>query len=226
MRKESSGAWAFREPRGTRRREWWVRVLYWYCIGTYWYDIAEYAMDRSRRSTGIPVPGDCTANYAANPLLEILDEKTPAAPVIGPFLFHLSICAGESDYPYPVQTSYCIQHNLQNTPGTLMSRVSRVYDTGNGCVYKPFVRRYPGWIKMPGVGVSLDYAGTGNGGGMLWLDRGIGAVYYVLPFWALFSFSLRRKSGCRRDRHMANGILTEVGWEGIGLLRYCPPTPG
>lgn len=31
-----------------------------YCIGTpYWYDIAEYAMDRSRRSTGMPVPGDC-----------------------------------------------------------------------------------------------------------------------------------------------------------------------
>lgn len=25
-----------------------------------------------------------------------------------------------------------------------------MYDTGNGCVYKPFVRLHPGWIKMPG----------------------------------------------------------------------------
>lgn len=44
----------------------------------------------------------------------------------------------------------------------------------------------------------------------------------TMSFLGSLSPILRRKPGCRCDGHMANGILTEVGWEEIGLLRYCP----
>jgi hypothetical protein len=88
-----------------------------------------------------------------NPYQETLDETAPVAPIIGPFLLLLSILTLGKVYIFisisgPSNLLYNLQ--LYTQEPLLISRVSRVYDTGNGCVYKPFVRPQSGQDKDAG----------------------------------------------------------------------------
>lgn len=88
-----------------------------------------------------------------NPYQETLDETTPVAPIIGPFLLLLSILTlGKVYISISISRPSNLLYNLQlyTQEPLLISRVSRVYNTGNGCVYKPFVRPQFGQDKDAG----------------------------------------------------------------------------
>lgn len=100
-----------------------------------------------------------THNQATNPYQEALDETTPVAPAIGPFLLLLSIwgkCIHIHIHIQAEQITVQLTVVYLYTQGhILISRVSRVCNTGNGCVYKPFVRPHPDRIKMPGLWMAV-----------------------------------------------------------------------
>lgn len=75
------------------------------------------------------------------------------APIIGPFLLLLSILTlGKVYISISISRPSNLLYNLQlyTQEPLLISRVSRVYNTGNGCVYKPFVRPQSGQDKDAG----------------------------------------------------------------------------